>query len=404
MTVWIEQCFIIASTPNHPPVITYTRCSLYILVTLMASVVAILMMTLLFIQLRRYSYSPRMILRVKSIIFILCTFISIDVSLHYTVLDEKLLIFSFIFLETCKFMTFFLVCFYFFINAIDLLPNKKVWGTLLKVFLGVGLVIEIIGLFFLVLYRSLFSQQSSKLCIDAVFLIIRLGGELVTFIFLMIGIAITRKVNSFQRSTTFEKTTQLMQQKRAIKKLWNSCDVLIKQFELNELLWFFSRTISNTLWMIPILIVFWPSHQICCCRRICKKQNKKRSKNSKLHKNRISLNPGGTTGDSFFYEESSSSSSNSSGKDDLISDLSDQSLDDFSTPKGGGKVKGFGNYVSNMFRISTAKRKVSEFGNNNNTLNFNNGHNTQSQDRSNKEPMNRVSDLSINSISSDFYK
>jgi len=131
-----------------------------------------------------------------------------------------MLIYSFIFLESVKFIVFFLVCFYYFASATDLLPNKRLWGIGLKIGLVIGVAIEVAGLIILCVTQGLATNPSAKLCMDPVFLVLRAGGELITFFFAVIGITITWKVLTFQRKTIFEKTEQLRDQLTAVKYLW----------------------------------------------------------------------------------------------------------------------------------------------------------------------------------------
>jgi hypothetical protein len=142
------------------------------------------------------------------------------VALHYTVLTETMLIFSFIFLESVKFIAIFLVCFYYFVGATDYLPNKKAWACGLRVCMLIGVVVEVLGLVILCLYQGLASSASSKLCMDPVFLVLRAGGELMTLLFFVIGVTITRKVLTQQRKTTFEKTRLRLEQMKALRSLW----------------------------------------------------------------------------------------------------------------------------------------------------------------------------------------
>ena len=46
-----------------------------------------------------------------------------------------------------------------------------------------------------------------------------------------------------------------------------SCDLKYPNLGLNEFIWFFSRSISNYVWIIPILFVFWPKSIVWRKRR-----------------------------------------------------------------------------------------------------------------------------------------
>lgn len=51
-------------------------------------------------------------------------------------------------------------------------------------------------------------------------MILRTGSELIVYLFLAIGIVITKQINSFRRYSKYEMTEQLAQQKEAIFNLW----------------------------------------------------------------------------------------------------------------------------------------------------------------------------------------
>jgi hypothetical protein len=70
----------------------------------------------------------------------------------------------------------------------------------------------------------------------------------------------------------------------------HSCDVLIPAFGLNEFIWFLSRTVSNSVWIVPIVVVFWPW-----------KCSRKPAQAGRHSLNRIA---DGGTGESGFFEDS----------------------------------------------------------------------------------------------------
>lgn len=79
---------------------------------------------------------------------------------------------------------------------------------LLRILLFVGIGIEVLGLILLIILKSLSETDANDLCFQPVFLILRLGGELIIFLFFIFGIAITRKVRQFEKITEYEKTKQ----------------------------------------------------------------------------------------------------------------------------------------------------------------------------------------------------
>lgn len=57
----------------------------------------------------------------------------------------------------------------------------------------------------LLVSESISTSDVSNLCETKLFMIIRLGGEFVTFVFFILGIIITVKIKSIQRTTKYEK-------------------------------------------------------------------------------------------------------------------------------------------------------------------------------------------------------
>ena len=68
--------------------------------------------------------------------------------------------------------------------------------------------------------KDLVDENSDNLCFSPVFIILRFGGELVVFIFFVIGVIITNSVQKFKGRTIYEQTYQMIMNKRALIRLW----------------------------------------------------------------------------------------------------------------------------------------------------------------------------------------
>ncbi|CDW72558.1 UNKNOWN [Stylonychia lemnae] len=152
-----------------------------------------------------------------------------------------------------------MVSYYFTHEAADILPSKLFWIKVMKLILIVGMIFEI---FFLIAFVVKRFQRADLLCEDPFFIILRSGGEIMIFIFLIIGIQITKQIKNFQRTTQYEKTKQLIAQREALQKLCRDklgkCGVHIENMFWNEFTWIISRCVTNIFWVIPIVYVFWP--------------------------------------------------------------------------------------------------------------------------------------------------
>ena len=105
-----------------------------------------------------------------------------------------------------------------------------------------------------------------------------------TFVFIIIGIVITSKVNQISKNKNIVLDEELLKNyKESLFKLWvvitvftivcmfllgfdivgylstvPSCDALTDSIIGNNVLWFLSRSISDYLWIVPLIIIFFP--------------------------------------------------------------------------------------------------------------------------------------------------
>ena len=111
---------------------------------------------------------------------------------------------------------------------------------------------------------------------------IRMGSDIVTVVFLLIGVIITLKIKDYQGDTYYEQTKHKEAQITALKHLWlvisiffsvsafmlaydlyfylpqRECSTIFDNPVANALSWFISRTFSDYLWVLPLIYLFWP--------------------------------------------------------------------------------------------------------------------------------------------------
>lgn len=127
--------------------------------------------------------------------------------MHYLVMTEQMLFYSFTLTESLKFVSFFLMCQYYSKQALNLVPSKKKWMKSLKILMMTGIAISIIG-GFIIMLQNAESREGSNLCTNAVFLVMRAGGEIVVFFFLVVGIMLTKVIGKMDRETKYERNKQ----------------------------------------------------------------------------------------------------------------------------------------------------------------------------------------------------
>ena len=131
--------------------------------------------------------------------------------MHYLVLVEWLLVESFILLESLKFIVFFIVCQTYCKAALEFLPSKEKWLIILNLLVLIGLSVLSIGTLYLLVNRLIETNNPTQLCRQPIFLILRAGGELVVYFFLVIGVLVTKKIHSIVRETQYERGKQRRQ-------------------------------------------------------------------------------------------------------------------------------------------------------------------------------------------------
>ena len=144
----------------------------------------------------------------------------IDSGGHYLYYPNGIVItISLLFMESLRFLVFFLVCYYFTMQAANLLLNKQKWRCSLRILLAVNIAWCLsAGILNFIAYSNEWDTYK-QLCHTTLFMMLRFSGEVVTGLFVVIGILITRKINQIQVNTRYEKEIK-PQQKRAILRLW----------------------------------------------------------------------------------------------------------------------------------------------------------------------------------------
>ena len=77
----------------------------------------------------------------------------------------------------------------------------------------------VIGLFWLIIAESQNKLDNELLCETSIFLLVRVGGEIITLTFLVIGTIITVKVNKLIENKLID-TSMTLNYKQSLKKLW----------------------------------------------------------------------------------------------------------------------------------------------------------------------------------------
>lgn len=105
-------------------------------------------------------------------------------------------------------------------KSTDVLPSRKKWLRFLKIFLCVNVIWMGAGLIVLEVQIGFTTLEAVSLCDTSVFILIRSGGQVVNFIFFILGIVITRKVLAFNGSTIYEREELKKANRKALKSLW----------------------------------------------------------------------------------------------------------------------------------------------------------------------------------------
>lgn len=111
------------------------------------------------------------------------------------------------------------MCYYFSKRSTNILASKKKWILFLRIFLIIVLIYMVIGLFWLIILESENKLDNNLLCETYIFLLVRIGGEIITLTFLIIGIVINLKVNKLIKNRLIDKA-MIDNYKWSLKKLW----------------------------------------------------------------------------------------------------------------------------------------------------------------------------------------
>ncbi len=123
--------------------------------------------------------------------------------MHYLVMPSEMLFYSFTLTESLKFVSFFLMSQYYSKQALNLVPSKKKWMKSLKILMMTGITISIVG-GFIIMLQNADSRDGDNLCTNPVFLVMRAGGEIIVFFFLVVGIMLTKVIGKMDRETKYE--------------------------------------------------------------------------------------------------------------------------------------------------------------------------------------------------------
>jgi hypothetical protein len=78
-------------------------------------------------------------------IYIITNILYKDIILHYLVMTDEMLFYSFTLTDSLKFVCFFLMCQYYSKQALKFIPTKNKWMKSLKILMITGISISIIG-------------------------------------------------------------------------------------------------------------------------------------------------------------------------------------------------------------------------------------------------------------------
>jgi hypothetical protein len=85
--------------------------------------------------------------------FNLTNILYLDIILHYLVMTEDMLFYSFTLTESLKFVCFFLMCQYYSKQALNFISTKKKWMKSLQILMMTGIGISVVGGFLTILFK-----------------------------------------------------------------------------------------------------------------------------------------------------------------------------------------------------------------------------------------------------------
>jgi hypothetical protein len=247
---------------------------------IMAALAFLLMLEFMRRGFKKAMFRPRAGIYLLSILFFISKPLSANIpalEFHYGFESEESSVITLCLFEGIRFLIFFLVCYYFTKKSTRYLDTHQRWVKVLRWFMVFNLIWIVVVVGFLL--KSL--NQDQHLCQNIFFVFVRFGGEAVTIIFFIIGLAVTKRVNKLKRATAYEILLKDKQEK-ALRKMWititffmvtclylfiydlalytiypSSCAHLSDNEVVNIVLWTASRLVSEILWIIPIFYVFW---------------------------------------------------------------------------------------------------------------------------------------------------
>ena len=107
---------------------------------------------------------------------------------------DNVVVYSLVFMDVTKFLVFFLTCYYFSSQAIDFLPYASKWLLGLKIYLSIGLFIQLSTALWYIIGSYNDFQSAASICKQPLLLVLRFTNEFMIFIFFILGILITREV------------------------------------------------------------------------------------------------------------------------------------------------------------------------------------------------------------------
>ena len=119
--------------------------------------------------------------------------------MHYLVLPDSLVPYSLVLLESLRFFAMFLVCYFYAKKSTIFLPSHKRWLLFLRIFLVSNFIWQL-GVFIISELNFRFAFENYRLlCKTTLFLMLRISGELASFVFLGIGFVITFNARSINK-------------------------------------------------------------------------------------------------------------------------------------------------------------------------------------------------------------
>jgi len=157
--------------------------------------------------------------------------IRLEVSIHYCLPETPSLRGgSFFFLEFLRFLILYSICFFFCLKSAGVLPQREKWKRysiwfkthrflvyffIANIIWNVVLTIWIIA----ILNEDTEALARIHLCKKPFFILLRIGGLVVSFAFCLMGYLINKRINNIPRTNDDGRKAYALQ-KRALRRLW----------------------------------------------------------------------------------------------------------------------------------------------------------------------------------------